>query len=78
MVWAKPIPIQELLLLPVEREPIFPFCGHVRDGLGAIAPGYGTDMPGFGPKLDDREIMAILDYIKQTWPDRERDVQQSR
>jgi mono/diheme cytochrome c family protein len=50
----------------------------VRDGLAAIAPGYETDMPAFGPKLDDREVMAILDYIKQTWPDRERDIQQSR
>ena len=50
----------------------------VRDGLAAIAPGYETDMPAFGPKLDDREIITIIDYIKQTWPDRERDIQQSR
>jgi mono/diheme cytochrome c family protein len=50
----------------------------VRDGLATIAPGYETDMPAFGPKLDDREIMAILGYIKQTWPDREREIQQSR
>ena len=50
----------------------------VRDGLAAIAPGYETDMPAFSPKLDDHEIIAILGYIKQTWPDRERDIQQSR
>jgi mono/diheme cytochrome c family protein len=50
----------------------------VRDGLASIAPGYATDMPAFGTRLDDREIMAILDYIKQTWPDRQRDIQQSR
>lgn len=50
----------------------------VRDGLAAIAPGYETDMPAFGGTLTDREITAILDYIKQTWPDREREVQRSR
>lgn len=50
----------------------------VRDGLAAIAPGYETDMPAFGGTLSDQEIVAILDYIKQTWPDREREVQRSR
>ena len=50
----------------------------VRDGLDTIAPGYETDMPAFGEKLNDHEVEAILDYIKQTWPDRERDIQQSR
>ena len=50
----------------------------VRDGLPAIAPGYETDMPAFRGTLRDQEIVAILDYIKQTWPDRERDIQQSR
>lgn len=50
----------------------------VRDGLAAIAHGYETDMPAFRGTLSDQEIVAILDYIKQTWPDREREVQQSR
>lgn len=50
----------------------------VRDGLAAIAPGYETDMPAFGGKLGDQEIIAILDYIKQSWPEREREIQQSR
>lgn len=50
----------------------------VRDGLAAIAPGYETDMPAFGGKLDDQDIVAILDYIKQSWPDREREIQRSR
>lgn len=50
----------------------------VRDGLAAIAPGYETDMPAFGPQLDNREITAILDYIKQTWHEREREIQKSR
>ena len=50
----------------------------VRDGLAAIAPGCETDMPAFGSTQDDQEIMAILDYIKQRWPDREREIQQRR
>lgn len=50
----------------------------VRDGLAAIAPGYETDMPAFGGTLSDQEIEAILDYIKQNWPDREREFQRSR
>lgn len=50
----------------------------VRDGLSAIAPRYETDMPAFGGNLDDQEITAILDYIKQSWPDREREIQRSR
>ena len=50
----------------------------VRDGLAAIAPGYETDMPAFGGKLDDQEIIAILDNIKQSCPDREREIQQGR
>ncbi|MBW4653358.1 MAG: cytochrome c [Kaiparowitsia implicata GSE-PSE-MK54-09C] len=50
----------------------------VRDGLAAIAPGYQTDMPAFRGTLSDQEIVEILDYIKQTWPDREREVQRSR
>ena len=50
----------------------------VRDGLAAIAPGYVTDMPAFGGRLSDQEIMAILDYIKQSWPEREREIQKSR
>ena len=44
----------------------------VREGPGAIMPGYETDMPGFGSMLSDRESTAILDYIKSTWPDRQQ------
>lgn len=47
----------------------------VREGLGAIAPGYENDMPAFGGVLSDAEIEAILAYIKSTWPERERDHQ---
>jgi len=50
----------------------------VRDGLEAIAPGYGTDMPAFGERLTDAEIGAILDFIKSRWPDKQRSFQAAR
>lgn len=37
-------------------------------GPGAYPTGYATDMPAFGDRLTDREIAAILAYIKSTWP----------
>ncbi|MCR6634977.1 cytochrome c [Devosia sp.] len=50
----------------------------VKEGPAAMMPGYETDMPGFGAVLDDGEIAAVLDYIKSTWPDRQRDVQAAK
>lgn len=50
----------------------------VRDGLATIAPGYATDMPPFGDQLTDQEILAILDFIKDRWPERERTFQAAR
>ena len=47
----------------------------VRDGLGAIVPGYESDMPAFGDTLTDGDIGAILAFIKSTWPEREREFQ---
>lgn len=44
-----------------------------RDGTAAvIGGGYESNMPGFGDVLSDAEIRVILDYIKSTWPDRQR------
>jgi len=42
----------------------------VKFGLGAIAPGYETDMPAFENVVSDDEITSILSYIKSTWPQR--------
>lgn len=50
----------------------------VKEGLRVIAPGYETDMPEFGSTMTDDEILAVLDYIKSTWPDRERESQARR
>ncbi|MBX6369460.1 MAG: c-type cytochrome [Rhodospirillales bacterium] len=39
-----------------------------KQGLQSIVPGYVTDMPAYAGKLTDREIWAVLAYIKSTWP----------
>ena len=50
----------------------------VKEGLGSIAPGYETDMPIFSGVLTDGEIQAVLDYIKSTWPARQKAFQRAR
>ena len=42
-----------------------------------VGDGYESDMPGFGDRLSDDEIRAVLDYIKSTWPEREADHQRT-
>lgn len=49
-----------------------------RDGMDAVVPGYESDMPAFSEVLSDAEIEAVLDFIKSTWPERERAYQQAR
>ncbi|WP_132446298.1 MULTISPECIES: cytochrome c [Sulfitobacter] len=46
-----------------------------KNGLASVVPGYESDMPVFDGILSDAEIAAILGYIKNTWPERERDYQ---
>jgi mono/diheme cytochrome c family protein len=43
-----------------------------REGLEALVPGYDSDMPAFGAVLSDAETVAVLAFIKSTWPERER------
>lgn len=40
-------------------------------------PGYQSDMPGFGDKLGDAEIWAVIAFIKSRWPQEIRDRQPS-
>lgn len=50
----------------------------VREGTAAfVGGGYESDMPGFGYVLSDAEIRTVLDYIKSTWPQRERTYQEN-
>jgi len=43
-----------------------------KGGIGAVVPGYESDMPAFEGMLSDAEIAAVLAYIKSTWPERQR------
>lgn len=43
-----------------------------KHGVGAVVPGYESDMPAFEGLLSDAEIVAALAYIKSTWSERER------
>jgi mono/diheme cytochrome c family protein len=43
----------------------------VKNGLvpGRTAPpGYVSDMPGYGGILTDQEVIAVIAYIKSSWP----------
>lgn len=44
-------------------------------GVGAVVPGYESDMPAFAETLSDADIVAVLTYIKSTWPERQRTFQ---
>lgn len=42
----------------------------VKHGMAPVAPpGYASDMPAFAGTLSDREIGAVLAFIKSTWPE---------
>lgn len=41
-------------------------------GLGSVVPGYESDMPAYRDVLSDAEIIAVLAFIKSTWPERQR------
>jgi len=36
-------------------------------GAGVAPPGFKSNMPGFGAKLTDEEIWAVLSFIKSRW-----------
>ncbi|MHA1536310.1 MAG: c-type cytochrome [Alphaproteobacteria bacterium] len=46
-----------------------------KNGGASIAPpGFKSNMPGFKGSLSDREIRAVLSYIKSRWPERIRKI----
>ena len=49
-----------------------------KHGMGAVVPGYPSDMPAFGSVLSDEEIRSVLAFIRSTWPERERAYQAAR
>ena len=38
-------------------------------------PAFGGTMPGFGGQVTEKEAMSILDFIKNSWEDEERETQ---
>lgn len=50
-----------------------------KHGIAPFAPeGYVSDMQAFGDVLGDREIWAVLAYIKSTWPPETLRLQEER
>lgn len=52
--------------------------GIVKEGYGTGRfgpPGYQSDMPAYGGTLSDGDIVAVLAYIKSTWPAQQREHQ---
>ncbi|MCS6758862.1 MAG: cytochrome c, partial [Candidatus Devosia euplotis] len=49
----------------------------VKLGLAAISPGYESDMPAYDGTFSDEQITSVLDYIKNTWPERARNYQRA-
>ena len=48
-----------------------------KEGPAAVVRGgYQSDMPGFENIMSDDEILAVLTFIKGTWPERERRYQE--
>lgn len=41
-----------------------------------VGEGYESNMPAFEGVLTDEEIRAVLEFIKSTWPEREREFQE--
>ncbi|XKG99659.1 cytochrome c [Pelagibacterium halotolerans] len=51
----------------------------VKFGSAAVVGGdYESDMPAFNDVLTDEQIAAVLEFIRSTWPDRERAYQREQ
>jgi mono/diheme cytochrome c family protein len=50
----------------------------VKNGIGALVPGYQSDMPAYEDTLSDDQIRAVLAFIKNEWPSPEREYQAAR
>lgn len=38
-------------------------------GVAGVVPGYKSDMPAYADILSDREIWAVIAFIRSTWPE---------
>lgn len=49
-----------------------------RGGAAVIGGNFKSNMPGFGDRLTDDEIRAVIAFIKSSWPPRLRQRQEER
>jgi mono/diheme cytochrome c family protein len=49
-----------------------------RGGAALIGGGFKSNMPGFADRLTEDEILAVLAFIKSTWPAEVRATQERR
>lgn len=80
--WKRPLPSGRM---PAPPHDASGHTWHHPDGVlfritkegpaAVVGNGYESDMPGFGDMLSDKEIRAVLAFIKSTWPERERGYQ---
>jgi len=54
------------MLVGITKQSLKPYAGQ----------DYESDMPAFAGALSDKEVEAIIAYIKSTWPQREREYQE--
>ncbi len=47
-----------------------------RNGVAGVVAGYESDMLAFKDVLSDRQIWAVLAFIKSTWPEEIRERQE--
>jgi mono/diheme cytochrome c family protein len=53
------------VLIGITKQGLKPYAGE----------DYESDMPAFGKILSDRDIEAIIAFIKSTWPERQKEYQ---
>ncbi|MCA9869219.1 MAG: c-type cytochrome [Caldilineae bacterium] len=44
-------------------------------GASLNVPDFKSNMPAFGSTLNDSDIQAVIEYLKSTWPEQERQTQ---
>ena len=81
--WQKPLSTGRLPSPPHDKtghswhHPDVMLTGITKRGIVPyVTPDYQSDMPAFEGKLSDEEIGNLWDYIKSTWPERERNYQE--
>ncbi|MFQ6242703.1 c-type cytochrome [Sinorhizobium meliloti] len=80
--WKSPLPSGRM---PAPPHDASGHTWHHSDGMlfritkegpaAVVGGGYQSNMPGFGNVMSDDEIRAVIAFIKDTWPEREREYQ---